>query len=207
MPAIKTAYPPNEQQKKVVEHTEGPLLVIAGPGSGKTFTLVERTAHLITQKNLEPENLLISTFTEKAAKELITRISNRLIESGLKFNVNEMYVGTIHSTCLRFLEENREFTRLGKNYSIMDQFDQQYFFYQRMKEYDTIPNISLICGDSDTSRWRRSESLLKWINKISEENIKTDALADSGNPQLKALADAYSLYQKQLEETGRIYQP
>ena len=79
---------PNREQRKFIEHSNGPLLVIAGPGSGKTFTLVERAIHLIQTKKLDPNHLLISTFTEKAAKELITRISNRLIELRLKFNVD-----------------------------------------------------------------------------------------------------------------------
>jgi DNA helicase-2/ATP-dependent DNA helicase PcrA len=126
---IKMPFNPNEEQRKVIEHSDGPLLVIAGPGSGKTFTLVERAIRLIQNKKLEPHNLLISTFTVKAARELITRISNQLLELGLKFNVNEMYVGTIHSICLRILKEYREYTRLGKNYSVLDQFDQQYFLY------------------------------------------------------------------------------
>jgi DNA helicase-2/ATP-dependent DNA helicase PcrA len=128
---IKMLLNSNEEQRKVIEHNDGPLLVIAGPGSGKTFTLVERVIRLIQNKKIEPHNLLISAFTEKAACELITRISNRLFELGLKFNVNEMYVGTIHSICLlRILKEYHEYTMLGKNYSVFDQFDQQYFLYR-----------------------------------------------------------------------------
>ncbi len=72
---------PNREQQRVINHTEGPILVIAGPGSGKTFTLVERILHIIKTKNVKPENLLVATFTEKAAKELVTRISNRLLET------------------------------------------------------------------------------------------------------------------------------
>ena len=59
----------NSSQLEAVTTTEGPVLIIAGPGSGKTFTLVERITYLITEKNISPENILISTFTEKAAKE------------------------------------------------------------------------------------------------------------------------------------------
>lgn len=113
----------SEYQKKAVESTEGPLLIIAGPGSGKTFTLVERILYLIQNKQVQPENIMVATFTEKAASELVTRISSKLYEYDIKFNLNEMYVGTIHSLCLRILEENREYTRLKKNYVLMDQFD------------------------------------------------------------------------------------
>ena len=69
---------PNPEQQEAIHTTEGPLLIIAGPGSGKTFTLVERIYYLISEKNLQPEQLFVSTFTEKAAAELITRISSRI---------------------------------------------------------------------------------------------------------------------------------
>lgn len=68
----------NEHQLSAILTTDGPLLIIAGPGSGKTFTLVERIVYLITVKNVTPESLFVVTFTDKAARELITRISNRL---------------------------------------------------------------------------------------------------------------------------------
>ena len=77
---------PTTQQQKVIQHTDGPLLVIAGPGSGKTSTLVGRIAHLVNDKGVAPEALLVATFTDKAARELITRISIELTKSGRRFN-------------------------------------------------------------------------------------------------------------------------
>ncbi|MDA8154586.1 MAG: UvrD-helicase domain-containing protein [Acidithiobacillus sp.] len=87
----------NPQQLEAILTTEGPVLIIAGPGSGKTFTLVERIVYLITQKGVAPESLFVVTFTDKAARELTTRISNRLTDLDIKFNLNEMYLGTFHS--------------------------------------------------------------------------------------------------------------
>ncbi|MCX8004199.1 MAG: UvrD-helicase domain-containing protein [Burkholderiaceae bacterium] len=101
----------NPQQLEAILTTEGPVLIIAGPGSGKTHTLVERIVYLIRHKGAVPESLLVVTFTDKAARELTTRISNRLSDLGIKFNLNEMYLGTFHSICLRLLEDFREFTR------------------------------------------------------------------------------------------------
>ena len=66
---------------------------------------------------------MISTFTEKAAKELLTRVSKRVLELGLDANLHEMYIGTLPSIFLRFLEENRKFTRLKKNYHLDEYFD------------------------------------------------------------------------------------
>ena len=77
----------NPQQREAIETTEGPLLIIAGPGSGKTFTLVERVVYLILHKNAAPESLFVATFTDKAAQELRTRVSNRLAELGVRFVV------------------------------------------------------------------------------------------------------------------------
>jgi DNA helicase-2/ATP-dependent DNA helicase PcrA len=70
----------NKKQKTAIETTDGPVLIIAGPGSGKTYTLVERIVHLVSDKGANPENLFVATFTDKAAKELVTRISTRLNE-------------------------------------------------------------------------------------------------------------------------------
>lgn len=70
----------NAQQIEAIKHTDGPLLIIAGPGTGKTFTLVKRIVYLITEKGVQPEEIMVATFTEKAAKELITRITNELYD-------------------------------------------------------------------------------------------------------------------------------
>ncbi len=110
----------NPAQLEAITTTEGPLLIIAGPGSGKTFTLVERIVYLITNKGARPESLFVVTFTEKAAQELTTRVSNRLLELSIPFNLHEMYLGTFHSICLRLLEEYREFTRLKRSFTLFD---------------------------------------------------------------------------------------
>ena len=94
----------NPQQLEAILATDGPVLIIAGPGSGKTFTLVERIVYLITHRGVAPESLFVVTFTDKAARELTTRISTRLTELGIKFNLNEMYLGTFHSICMRILD-------------------------------------------------------------------------------------------------------
>ncbi|PLR81831.1 ATP-dependent helicase [Bacillus canaveralius] len=193
----------NIKQQKAVETTEGPVLIIAGPGSGKTFTLVERIYHLITEKNVAAENILVATFTEKAAQELMTRVSNRLHDTGIFFNLNEMYLGTIHSICLRILEENREFTRLKKNFMLMDQFDQQYFLYQKMNQYLQLSNIELIISER-SSRWKNAATLLQWINKISEEMLNVEKLKCSSELQIQALGFCYELYQQHLEEENAL---
>ncbi len=194
----------NSAQLEAIQATEGPVLIIAGPGSGKTFTLVERIVYLITHKGIKPESLLVVTFTDKAARELTTRISNRLAEIGIQFNLNEMYLGTFHSICLRILEDYREYTRLKRSFTLFDQFDQQYFLYQRIREFHELPDAQLIMGDEQLGRWAQSENLLKWLNKVSEEALEVSVLAAAHEPEIRALAMCFSKYQELLEEHNAL---
>jgi DNA helicase-2/ATP-dependent DNA helicase PcrA len=190
----------NERQLEAILATDGPVLIIAGPGSGKTFTLVERIVYLITHKGVAPESLFVVTFTDKAARELTTRISNRLSELGIKFNLNEMYLGTFHSICLRILEDYREFTRLKRSFTLFDQFDQQYFLYQRINEFRPLPDVQLVMGDDQSGRWAQSEQLLKWLNKVSEEALDLAELETAPDVEVRALAACFRKYQELLHE-------
>ena len=189
----------NPQQRQAIQTTNGPLLIIAGPGSGKTFTLVERIHYLISQKGMQPEQLFVSTFTEKAAAELITRISTRLDADNVTVNLNEMYIGTFHSICLRFLKEHRELTRLKRNFTQLDQFDQQYFLYQRLADYQKIEDNEHILGKPTLSWWGKAENLMKWVNKVSEEALDPDVLLNAPEPEVQALGRCYQQYQEHLK--------
>ncbi|WP_416193640.1 ATP-dependent helicase [Nitrobacter sp. TKz-YC01] len=192
----------NPQQLAAINASEGPVLIIAGPGSGKTFTLVERIVHLITAKKVAPESLLVVTFTDKAARELTTRVSNRLAELDIRFNLNEMYLGTFHSICLRVLEEFREFTRLKRSFTLFDQFDQQYFLYQRINDFRELADAQLVMGDDQTGRWAQSEQLMKWLNKVSEEALDPRVLEKAPDPEVRALARCFLKYQELLDENN-----
>ena len=192
---------PNPQQQEAIHTTEGPLLIIAGPGSGKTFTLVERIYHLISEHDIPPERLFVSTFTEKAAAELITRVSSRLAADNITVNLNEMYIGTFHSICLRFLEENREFTRLKRNFTLLDQFDQQYFLYQRLRDYQEIEGSEHIINGWG---WWGAKNLMTWVNKVSEEALDPEVLLNAPEPDVQALGRCYQQYQKHLEEENYL---
>ena len=168
----------------------------------KTFTLVERIVHLIIEKKVAPESLLVVTFTDKAARELTTRISNRLAELEISFNLNEMYLGTFHSICLRVLEEFREFTRLKRSFTLFDQFDQQYFLFQKIKEFRDLEDAQLVMGDDQTGRWSQSEQLMKWLNKVSEEALDPNVLEEAPDPEVRALARCFQRYQALLNEAN-----
>ena len=192
---------PNPQQQEAIHITEGPLLIIAGPGSGKTFTLVERIYHLISEHDIPPERLFVSTFTEKAAAELITRVSSRLAADNITVNLNEMYIGTFHSICLRFLEENREFTRLQRGFTVLDRFDQQYFLYQRLSDYEEIEGSEHIINSRG---WRGAANLMTWVNKVSEEALDPEDLLNAPEPEVQALGRCYQQYQTHLKEDNYL---
>lgn len=204
---MNTATPigPNPQQLDAINHVDGPVLIIAGPGSGKTFTLVERVINLIDNHSVQPESILVSTFTQKAAAELMTRVSNRLLEKGSQVNPNALPISTLHSFCLSLLEDHREFTRLKRNFTLMDQFDQQYFLYQNLSEYLSVEGIGEVLGDTErTSAWRQAAVLMSWINKVSEEALDHVILESASEQAVAALGRLYQIYQQQLEEHNAL---
>jgi DNA helicase-2/ATP-dependent DNA helicase PcrA len=194
----------NPQQLHAINASDGPVLIIAGPGSGKTFTLVERILFLITQKQVIPESLFVVTFTDKAARELTTRVSNRLAELSIPFNLNDMYLGTFHSVCLRLLEDFREFTRLKRSFTLLDQFDQQYFLYQKIKEFRELLDAQLVMGDDQAGRWAQSEELMKWLNKVSEEALDLSMLDEASDLEVRALARCFHKYQDLMDENNYL---
>lgn len=194
----------NEKQIQAIKTTEGPLLIIAGPGTGKTYTLINRVMYLILEKDVEPENIMLVTFTEKAAKEILTRLSNELIKYNLKFNVDEMYVGTIHSVCLRLIKENIEHASIKRNFRVYDQFDQQYFIYQTYwKYFNNINNLGLILEEK-ISVWSKVEKIQKYINLVSEELIDITKLQNSKDPRGEVIANIIENYEYLREEHNFI---
>ncbi|MDO8335849.1 MAG: UvrD-helicase domain-containing protein [Candidatus Saccharibacteria bacterium] len=112
----------NTAQKEAVLHKDSPLLILAGAGSGKTKTLTHRVAYLVREKNIQPNNILAVTFTNKAAKEMRERIAELLgvNEPGRSFFP---WMGTFHSICVRLLRIDGEQIKIPKNYVIFDESD------------------------------------------------------------------------------------
>jgi len=192
----------DSKKLEIVNHVDGLMLVIAGPGAGKTMAIVERVVHLIGTCGIAPESIFVSTFTEKAAKELLTRISRRLMEEGLKVSPNEMYIGTMHSLFLRVLKDYSEFTRLKKNYKTFDDFDQSYIVYRRMHQFREIENFGLVAKAQ--SNWTNAGTLCGYLNKVREEAIDPETLLSAPEPEVKALGEAYKLYCEILEAENAI---
>ncbi|HQF36814.1 MAG TPA: UvrD-helicase domain-containing protein [Candidatus Dojkabacteria bacterium] len=176
---------PNQRQLEAINTIEGPLFISAGPGTGKTATLVNRYANMVNQHGIQPENIMMATFTEKAAKEIVTRISAAIPD----FDLNDVYIGTFHSICLRIVRDNIVFVpRLKKNFTLMDDFDHKYFIYQRLTyDFSKLPHFTYL-DFGNRGVWDRASILADWLNGLAEELVDVDELINSGEPHFMGLS-------------------
>ncbi len=114
----------NPEQKRAVQTTEGPLLIQAGAGSGKTMVLTHRIAHIISSHKATPYNILSVTFTNKAAKEMRERVAKLLGENAQNRSFMP-YMGTFHSICVRLLRQDGEYAGLPRTFVIFDESDRE----------------------------------------------------------------------------------
>ncbi len=173
----------NPSQREAVAATEGPVLVVAGAGSGKTRVLTYRIAHLIRDHQVAPDSILAITFTNKAADEMKQRVA-ALVGGGIS---RRMWVSTFHSACVRILR--REASRLGyrSGFSIYD-------------DSDSLRLIRLVLRDLDLDPKRFPEKAMKAvISKAKNELVDYESFADQGEGFYhEQVADVYRLYQQRL---------
>jgi len=194
----------NDPQKEVVSHPEGPLLVVAGPGSGKTLVLVVRALNLLLQRLAKPEELLLCTFTEKAAFELRDRIAVAAKRLGYQGDLSSLRIGTIHSLANQFLLQYRHRTPLGHNYEVLDELTQLLFIFENFEE---------ILGPEEQDggylgrwrgRWQAIKGARDYFNKITEELIDPPAFLTDGDPFIQALGRSYQHYEELLLEKNHL---
>lgn len=194
----------NKKQVEAITTTDGPLLIIAGPGTGKTFTLVKRIAYLIVVKKVNPKNILAVTFTEKAAKELITRITNELNRYDMEIDVNDMYIGTFHQICLKILKEYREWTVLSKNYDMLDDFSNKYFIYRNINKFKMLDDLYDDKSKIPISNWKRSERILNIVSKIIEEIDEPERLLLDKDEKIATVGEIVSEYKDLLKKENAL---
>ena len=192
----------NDAQKEAVITTEGPVLMIAGPGTGKTFTLVKRLAYLVMEKNVKPGEIMVVTFTEKAAKELLTRISNEFIRYDLNLNINEMYIGTFHSVCLRLLKENSEYTEKDKLLHCLDAFEQTYLVCRNIEYFNRLKGYARHIKSQNV--WKQSLEICRYVNQMMEELVEIDAMEADQDEDMRFLARLVKRYMELLKRSGSM---
>jgi DNA helicase-2/ATP-dependent DNA helicase PcrA len=193
----------SDAQKRIIAHVEGPLLVIAGPGSGKTFSLVLRTMNILHRALAKPAEIVVCTFTEKAAFELRDRISAAAHKTAFKDDLSELKVSTIHSLCNQLLTQHRHRTPLGSNYETLDELTQLLFIFDNFDE---------IIGPGENgkflthyaNKWTAIEGARDYFNKITEELVDASRLTKSADTFHRAIGHAYRAYTKTLLEKNRV---
>ena len=179
----------NPQQRAAVTHAGGPLLIVAGAGSGKTRVLTHRIAYLLAEREVAPGEILAITFTNKAAGEMAARVAALVGDR----RARAMWVMTFHSACVRILR--REATRFGypSNFSIYDSADSQRL-------------MAMVCRELELdARQYPPKSMAAQVSNLKNELVDYESFAaNARGAREKALAEAYAEYQRRLVAAGAM---
>lgn len=202
-PAIEEHFPGlSDAQRAIVGHIDGPLLVIAGPGSGKTYSIVLRALNLLLLGKAQPRHLVLCTFTEKAAFEMRDRMAAAARKVDYSGDLSELTVSTIHSFCNRVLTQHRHRTELGNGYDTLDELTQLLLIFEQFDEIVGPPENDLFLGKWKT-RWSAIEGARSYFDKITEELVDWDQLTASTDTFLAAIGSAYRRYERALLNANR----
>ena len=176
----------NDIQYKCITETEGPQLILAGAGSGKTRVVTTKIAYLVKYEKVNPQEILAFTFTNKAAKEMKNRVS-KLLES----DVEKMWIGTFHSMCVRILRRDLNFPNYTKNFSIFDTTDQKTLIKECIRELNLDEKIY-------TPNYVQNK-----ISSMKNEGItplEFEKFAFS--PTDKKLVELYKMYERKMQSNN-----
>jgi len=179
----------NDKQREAVLQTDGPCLIIAGAGSGKTKVLTHKVAYLMAEKYIKPWNILAITFTNKAANEMKQRVESLVGDA-----VNDMWIGTFHSICVRILRKYIDRIGFESSFIIFDTQDQKTLVKECLKELKIDDKLF-----SD-------RAVLAEISNGKNEMLEPKAYATkyAGDFRKEIIAQVYELYQKRLKENNAI---
>ncbi|MBA4603549.1 ATP-dependent helicase [Thermoactinomyces mirandus] len=213
----QSGFTPNPQQERAIKHLSNPLFLIAGPGSGKTRVLLWRTVNLLVFQKIDPKRIFLSTFTEKAAKQLrdgletiLGQVTN---QTGRRFNLSKMYIGTVHSLCQRMLGDRRFVPDRSRQQipSLLDELDQYFLLHHYRFWEEFLSEIGMereqfleeqkdFFKNGSRSRHQATVSMISLFNRWSEENLPVEELRkfSSCDAFLDKLVTIYQLYLQKL---------
>ncbi|CAG9610480.1 DNA helicase PcrA [Pseudoneobacillus rhizosphaerae] len=178
----------NPEQQKAVKATDGPLLLMAGAGSGKTRVLTHRIGYLMVEKGVNPYNILAITFTNKAAREMRDRI-----RSMMGGTADEIWISTFHSMCVRILRRDIDRIGFNRNFTILDTTDQQSVIKGILKDKNIDPKKF------------DPRALLGAISSAKNELLDTEEYAkQAGGYFDQVVSDVYTEYQKRLRKNQAL---
>lgn len=215
---LDSSFIPNSNQAEAISHVCGPLYLTAGPGSGKTRVLLWRTLNLLVCHNVRPEEIFLSTFTEKAAKQLKDGLQSLLglatNRTGKPYDIARMYVGTVHSLCQQLITDRRICQGVLRPVTpaLMDALDQ--YFYVSDRRFWDAAIASAELGDNANhaitaffrdGKWGTSSrhaaviDAISLFNRFSEESLNPTVIRDhTDDAILKGLIDLYAYYKRSL---------
>ena len=179
----------NNEQREAVFCTEGPLLMLAGAGSGKTRSLTHRIAYLIEEKGVAPWNILAITFTNKAAQEMRERV-----DALVGYGSEDIWISTFHATCSRILRRHIDLLGYDRNFTIYDASDQKSLMKEVLKEMKI-----------DTKQFPECSVMSEISSAKNEYKSPLDYRNEYGsNFRNQRIADIYEHYQKRLKENNAL---
>src|SRR3972149_2257253 len=179
----------NPQQREAVEHTEGPLLILAGAGSGKTKVITHRISHLIKRGHASPENILALTFTNKAADEMRNRVEKIIGLNGLN-RASGCWISTFHSACVRILRRDIDKLGFGRDFVIYDANDSLSLLKGCMKELNISDDLY------------PPKSIAGRISNLKNELIEKIQNPEGGLQEI--INTVYTFYQRRLKENNAL---
>lgn len=187
----------NEKQVEAVTHKNGPILVIAGPGTGKTKVITHRIAYLIRQHGVKPESILAITFTNKAAEEMRDRVNKEIGEP----HGSNIKVSTFHAFCVKALREHAQNINLSENFAIFDQETQDEIMAEVVRDLNLNPNVY------PTWLLRNVLSETKSKHDTSPDEVMQDAemIAEIDDPNAaENIQHILNAYQQKLDEYNAL---
>lgn len=184
----------NPKQKLALDHVHGPILILAGAGSGKTRTLTYRIAYLIKEGLAQPENILAVTFTNKAAKEMVERIRSILADqTDSSENLTLPWMGTFHSICLKILKRDGHHINLPAQFTIYDTNDQRSIVKQVLQELNINPKKA------------NPRAMLHEISSAKSDLVNPTLYATRASSYFQeVVARVYPKYQEELRKNGAL---
>jgi DNA helicase-2/ATP-dependent DNA helicase PcrA len=177
----------NPEQQAAVQHIHGPLLILAGAGSGKTRVIAHRIAHLVANGHAEPGRVLAVTFTNKAAEEMRTRV-----EDLLGIDCRSMWISTFHTFCARLLRREAPHIGLSREFVIYDSTDQQTVIKQLIKEQHLDDNAY------------QPRAVLSQISHAKNRLAGPESFAGAWNPRERQIGKLFEAYQRELRDANAL---
>ena len=189
----------NIGQEEIIKNAKLPAVVIAGPGTGKTHTIVGFVAEAIKEGKFPANKILITTFTKKAARELNTRIITRLRKDGLDTDLEDMKIGNFHSLAISFISKYRRLDDNFFNLTIIDSNMEEFIVEENLEIFTSLPHFEDFIGKDYATR-----TILDIFQTLINQMIDPISLRDSTPPQDKLAYEIFTTYEKLLDSLGLI---